>query len=154
MDPDGKDIYLENTTSVKRWHQRVSVNVPGDKRLAGISFARKGNQEDGFFEAYVDDPPAKKKAGSGVVYSDHKDATTKIVKQFKTTPEEDALVLEYMRTQISKTGKYNHFTRNCRDYSKYVYDLMVSFITARREEIKRTQETRERLNKARQQSQQ
>jgi hypothetical protein len=61
--------------------------------------------------------PGPGKAGSGVIYTDD-DPFTVIQERYKTSTAEDALIENYLKTQLGNTGPYNIATNNCRNYSQ------------------------------------
>jgi hypothetical protein len=73
--------------------------------------------------------------GDGSVYPDSPaaDPTRKIVKDFQTTPDEDALALAILKSDLGKTGPYNITSNSCRCYSQKEYDKITSAITQYRQ---------------------
>ena len=143
IDPTGLDLRLENTTSVYGLHQRVSADIPkgsqivvGNRAISGqfgISFGMSSMDapQQGLSEAHGD-IPGPGKPGSGIVYPDLVDPTTKIQEIFKTTPNEDALGIQYFIQQLGNTGKYNAGSNSCRNYSKDQFDAVKNLIEQNR----------------------
>lgn len=104
----------------------------------GVSFGlpSRDTPQQSLFEAYGD-IPGPGKPGSGIVYPDFADPTTKVQETFKTTPEEDAMAIQYFIQQLGNTGKYNAASNSCRDYSKEQFDAVKNLIEQNR--------TRERI---------
>ena len=132
-DPFGEDIYYENTDAAAGLHRRVSVGQPDSKlRVAGISFGTATGGENSILSASGE--PATGRKGTGIVYKDYKAPATKIIEQFPTTPEEDKYIAAQMPQEINKTGPYNRYVNNCREYSKEMYDKYVKMTQDRRKQ--------------------
>ncbi len=129
-DPKGLDIYVANTEAVGGLHQKIIVDTPNGQYGQSFGMSSSRLPQQGILEAYGVNPQ-KDLAGSGVVYSDS-DPITKIQKQFKTTPAEDALIEKYLRDQLGNTGPYNVASNSCRNYSNRQYDIIVNAIKKRR----------------------
>jgi hypothetical protein len=126
VNPLGQDIRVENTTAVNELHQLIVVDVPEGVLIDGrrydqfgISFGMSSRdfEMQGCFASAVDHPEFGKE-GSGAVYPDVSDPTTKVAQEFETTPEEDLMVLKYLLEQLGKTGPYNVFCKSCQNYSQ------------------------------------
>jgi uncharacterized protein RhaS with RHS repeats len=132
IDPLGLDVRLEYTSHVYDFHERVSVDTPSGPY--GQSFGlNPGMPMASSCAAGVD--PGVGAPGDGSVYPDSPaaDPTRKIVKDFQTTPDEDALALAILKSDLGKTGPYNITSNICRCYSQKEYDKITSAITQYRQ---------------------
>ena len=136
IDPLGMDVWVENTTAVNGWHQRVSYTDPSEPTGSnGQSFGMNSDKADGSSSASGQNPEPGK-SGSGIVYQDNTDASTKEVERYKTTPTEDQLIKDSLSNELGNTGPYNPLTNNCRDYSKDAFNRMKNMI----EELRKNNE--------------
>jgi len=151
-DPTGLDIWIENTPQVYGLHQRIVVDTPMGKYGQSFGMASRGLEEQGSSKAYGKKPGPGLK-GSGIVYEDNIDPATKESGRFKTTPEEDRLIEQWLKSERGNTGPYNHWTNSCRHYSQNklkeiikmivikegdkLYDKLLLWITANKNGWKR-----------------
>jgi RHS repeat-associated protein len=125
-DPKGLDVYVANTSQVGGFHQKIVVDTPNGAYGQSFGMSSRDLPQQGFWEAYKI-TPQRGLPGSGEVYSDS-DSITKTQQYFKTTPEEDARIEAYLKSQLGNTGPYNVVSNSCRDYSNHQYDVIVRAI--------------------------
>ena len=119
-------------------HQKIYVENNYYGLHYGISFGMNDRDDDWQWSASgSSDAPRRGASGSGVVYKDN-GKVTEIQKIFKTTPEEDRFIQEYMKDQIGKTGPYSPFTNSCRHYSDREFDKIKDMILKRRKAKRKT----------------
>jgi uncharacterized protein RhaS with RHS repeats len=136
VDPDGQDIFLENTPSVGGWHRRVAVGNSGAHYGQSFGMADRNADMVGSSAGLSAADPAPGIAGSGVVYPDIVDPATKVAKRFKTTQQEDAWAQQYLQNELGNRGPYNWLTKSCRTYAKQKFKELVRAIKEQRKHAK------------------
>jgi RHS repeat-associated protein len=130
-DPDGTDVIVENTTSVRGWHQRITVSNANGSYSQSFGLNGPTATQTGSSTGSSADDPTTGGKGGGIVYPDT-GKKTKEKRRFKTTPEEDCVALRHLRNDLWKRGEYNWLTHNCRWYSNQKFDEIVGIIKGRR----------------------
>ena len=120
IDPEGLDVWVENTTSIHGLHQRVCVNIPGGGKYC-ISFALDYNTDMDWKACWNSSNPSTNGEGHGYVYTDLATPTDSVAYSRKTSGAQDAKILALFQSEIGNSGYYNIFCYNCRDYSRYMF---------------------------------
>ncbi|WP_338525219.1 RHS repeat-associated core domain-containing protein [Pseudomonas batumici] len=129
-DSRGLDVYVGNTSQVAGLHQKIIVDTPNGQYGQSYGMNSRTDPQQGMFEA-ANVAPAPGQAGSGIVYPDS-DPTTQIQKTLHTTPEEDAVIVQYLKNQLGNTGPYNVVTNSCRTYSNAQFDAITQLVNKMR----------------------
>lgn len=130
----------ENTDAASGFHRRLVVRDDNGNALFGFSFGMNPEADpnaspftDNFSKSGAQPRPGAR-AGNGEVYIDMLDAATKTVNVLRTTPAEDKLMVNYMKSRIGDTAPYNACTNSCRTFTAAEYGKMQNEILRARTE--------------------
>jgi RHS repeat-associated protein len=128
------DFLHENGSQAFGFHQRIVVENENGKILEGISFGTTSGSTWLSSAFYGNDSPTGGGTGTGVVYEDVDDPSTRIIERFKTTSDENLAIEKYMQDRLGETGKYNIWTNSCINFCNQQYNYIKSQIEKSRSE--------------------
>jgi hypothetical protein len=128
------DFLHENGSQAFGFHQRIVVESENGKILEGISFGTTSGSTWLSSAFYGNDSPTAGGTGTGVVYEDVDDPSTRVIERFKTTSDENLAIEKYMQDRLGETGKYNIWTNSCINFCNQQYNYIKSQIEKSRSE--------------------
>jgi RHS repeat-associated protein len=131
VDPTGRDIFVAHTSQVGGLHEKIVVGQP-DGEQYGQSFGMANRDDPQQWSR--SNGPTPGGTGSGEVYEDEDPITSLVEGGFylKTTPEEDAMAIKYLQSQLGNKGPYNVLTNSCRTYSEQQFANLLLLIIGKR----------------------